>query len=81
MPKVKLNAFDIEILNESDEGKKYLEYNSKVGGEPFGYCEGMPDLGIEDNFGGVVGLYEECMKRNITWQELLKTSGKYDELS
>ena len=80
MAKVKLSTFDIEILNESDEGKKYLEYNDKVGGEPFGYCEGMPDFGIEDEFGGVTGLYDACIKRGITWQELLHTTGKYDEI-
>lgn len=80
MKKVELDEIDIEILNKTEEGRAYLEYNDKIGGERFGLCIGMPDFHIEERFGGEAGLYRECIKRGVTWQELLGTDGRYDEL-
>lgn len=79
MAKAKLSAFDIEILSLSPEGKKYLEYNETIGGERFGYCIGCPD--IDTLYGGEIGLYEECIRRGVTWEELLdKRKQNWDEL-
>lgn len=75
-----LSQFEIEILELTPEGRKYLEYNEKVGGNPFGYSIGMPDFEIEEKYGGIEGLYDECIKRKVTWEKLLDTDGKYDEL-
>ncbi len=56
---------------KSEEGRAYLEYNEKVGGEPiglivpFGYPPGVKEMG------GVIAVYKECIKRGITWEELL----------
>ena len=72
MPKIEYDKSDIELFKMDEEGQKYLEYNDKVGGEPiglivpFGYPEGV------EKMGGVIAVYDECIKRGITWEELLK---------
>lgn len=69
--KVEYESWEIKMFNETEEGRKYLEYNDKVGGEPislivpFGYPEGVEEMG------GVIAVYEECIKQGITWEELL----------
>ena len=69
--KVKLDKSDIEIYMMDEEGRAYLEYNDKVGGEPigltvpFGYPSGVEEMG------GVIAVYKECIKKGITWEELL----------
>lgn len=78
MAKIEYTKTDIEIFKLNSIGRAYLEYNDKVGGEPFGYCTGMPDF--EEKYGGIEGLYEECIKHGKTWEELLNTTGKWDEL-
>lgn len=80
MAKIEYTKTDIEIFKLASIGRAYLEYNDKVGGEPFGYCTGMPDFEIEERYGGIEGLYEECIKQGKTWEELLNTTGKWDEL-
>ena len=80
MSKQELTPFDIELLELTPEGRKYIEYNEKVGGKPFGYTTGMPDFHIEEKYNGIIGLYDECIKRGVTWQSLLRTTGKFDEL-
>ena len=71
MPKIEYDKSDIELFKMDEEGQKYLEYNDKVGGEPiglivpFGYPEGV------EKMGGVIAVYDECIKRGITWEELL----------
>jgi len=80
MAKIVYDEVDIEIFEMTPRGRAYLEYNEKVGGEPFSEGVGMPIFEIEKNYGGVVGLYHECIKQGKTWQELLKTSGKWDEI-
>ena len=53
------------------KGRTYLEYNDSVGGEsiglmvPFGYPAGVEAMG------GGIAVYEECIKRGITWEALL----------
>ena len=70
--KIEYDSVDLKYFNETEEGRKYLEYNDKVGGEPiglivpFGYPEGVEEMG------GVIAVYEECIKQGITWEELLK---------
>lgn len=71
MSKIQYDAEDLEMFNESEEGRKYVEYNEKVGGEPIGLIVpiGYP-AGVEE-MGGVIAVYEECIRRGITWEELL----------
>jgi hypothetical protein len=72
MAKVDLRPEQIELLLQMDEeGKAYLEYNEKVGGEPIGLFIpfGYPS-GVEET-GGVVAVYRECIKQGVTWEDLL----------
>ena len=69
--KVQYEDWEIRSFKETEEGRKYLEYNDKVGGEPiglivpFGYPEGVEEMG------GVVAVYEECIKQGVKWEDLL----------
>ena len=71
LAKIEYDAVDLKYFNETEEGRKYLEYNDKVGGEPigmivtFGYPEGVAELG------GVIAVYEECIRAGVTWEDLL----------
>ena len=71
MPKVIHDSVDLKFLNETEEGRKYLEYNDIVGGEPiglivpFGYPPGVEEMG------GEIAVYNVCIKRGITWEDLL----------
>jgi len=71
MPKQKYENWETKHFLETDEGRKYLEYNDKVGGEPIGLTVpiGYPH-GVEE-MGGVIAVYDECIKRRITWESLL----------
>ena len=72
-----------DIYSKSPIGRAYLEYNEAVGGEPFGFSDSMPaDIyeAVDTQYGGVVGLYHECIKQGKTWEELLDTTGIWDEL-
>lgn len=78
MLKFKLRPEQIELLKQDEEGKAYLEYYEKIGGEPIGltvpigYPEGVQEMG------GVIPVYKECIKKGVTWEELLNYKG-YDE--
>ena len=69
--KVQYEDWELRLFNKTDEGRAYIKYNDVVGGEPigqivpFGYPEGV------EKRGGVIAVYEECIKRGITWEELL----------
>lgn len=81
MAKVQYDKVQEEIFSFTPQGRAYLEYNEKVGGEPFGYTIGMSmDVDIDAEYGGVVGMYHECIKRGKTWQELLGITGGADEI-
>ena len=69
--KIAYKKWEIEQFRESEEGRKYLEYNEKVGGEPIGLISpiGYPD-GVEE-MGGVIAVYEECIRQGVTWEKLL----------
>lgn len=71
MSKIEFDSVDLKFFNKTEEGRKYLEYNDKVGGEPIGLIVpfGYPD-GVEE-MGGVIAVYEECIKRGKTWEDLL----------
>ena len=71
MAKIEYDSVDLKYFKETEEGRKYLEYNDKVGGEPIGLMVpfGHPE-GVEE-MGGVIAVYEECIKQGITWEELL----------
>lgn len=69
--KIQYEDWEIKSFEETEEGRKYLKYNDKVGGEPiglivpFGYPEGVEEMG------GVVAVYEECIKQGVKWEDLL----------
>ena len=65
----KLDEIDIEILNLSNTGRKYLEYYYKFKSKPIILSAGMPD--ITEMYGGVIGLYDECIRLNKTWEQLI----------
>ena len=71
MSKIEYDSADVQLFKGTPEGKKYLEYNEKVGGEPigltvpFGYPQGVEEMG------GVIAVYEECIKQGVTWEDLL----------
>ena len=69
--KIEYDSVDLKYFRETEEGRKYLEYNDKVGGEPIGLIVpfGYPD-GVEE-MGGVIAVYDECIKQGITWEDLL----------
>ena len=71
MTKLFYEEYEIELISTTEEGRAYLEYNDMVGGEPLGLTvpTGYPD-GVEE-MGGVILVYKECIKRNITWEKLL----------
>ncbi len=71
MSKICYDSVDLTLFNETEEGRKYLEYNEKVGGEPIGLIVpfGYPP-GVEEK-GGVIAIYEECIRQNKTWEDLL----------
>jgi hypothetical protein len=71
MSKIEYDSVDLKYFKETEEGRKYLEYNDKVGGEPIGLIVpfGYPD-GVEE-MGGVIAVYDECIKQGITWEDLL----------
>lgn len=80
MGKVQYENWEVKLFKETEEGKKYLEYNDKVGGEPigqmvpFGYPKGVEEMG------GVIAVYDECIKQGVTWQELLKYTPPEDAI-
>lgn len=80
MPKVELDPDEVEFLNLSELGRAYLEYNDKVGGEPLGLTVpyGYPE-GVEER-GGVIAVYKECIKKGVTWEELLKYEQPRDDV-
>lgn len=71
-----LDEVDIELMQETEEGKKYLEYHKKFNSKPFAYGQGMPD--IDELYGGIIGLYDECIKKGKTWEQLIGSG--WDEI-
>lgn len=61
-----------EYYEKSEEGRAYLAYYDVTGGGEIGYMQptGYPD-GVEQ-MGGPTAVYRECVKRGITWEELLR---------
>lgn len=76
--KIKIDDIQKELYQLDEVGRAYLEYNEKVGGEPIGLTMpyGYPE-GVE-SMGGVIAVYQKCIKQKKTWQELL---GIDDEVS
>lgn len=69
--KKQLEQYEIDILKADEEGRAYLEYNDKVGGEPLGLFVpfGYPP-GVEER-GGVIAVYKECIQKGVPWETLL----------
>ena len=75
-----IDDIDREIYNLTGEGRAYLQYNEVIGGDPFGFTVGMPVEADPELYGGIAGMYQECIRREITWEELLQWDGHSDEL-
>ena len=75
-----IDAIDREIYNLTEEGRAYLQYNEVIGGDSFGFTVGMPVEADPELYGGIAGMYQECIRREITWEELLQWDGHSDEL-
>ena len=71
MAKIKYQAWEVKLFSETEEGRKYLEYNDKIGGEPIGLTVpyGYP-CGVMQ-MGGVIAVYEKCIELGLPWEELL----------
>jgi hypothetical protein len=56
---------------EREEDKAYEEYNKIIGGDPIGLeiPNGYPE-GVEER-GGVIAVYNECIKKGVKWEKLL----------
>lgn len=71
MERYEIEDYILEDLLETEEGRLFVEYNKLTGGDPigltvpFGYPKGVEQMG------GVEAVYKECIKKGITWQELL----------
>lgn len=67
---MKLTEKEKKILQDEEE-LAYQEYKKKVSGEPIGLIIpfGYPP-GVEEK-GGVIAVYKECIKKGVTWEELL----------
>lgn len=80
MAKIELSRGQIELFNMDDEGKAYLKYNDLIGGDPIGLTVpfGYPD-GVE-SMGGVVAIYDECIKQGKIWEELLNYKEPLDKV-
>ena len=72
----KLDEEDIEIFEETEEGKKYLEYYEKFKSKPFIRGVGMPN--VFETYGTIINLYDECIKQNKRWEQLVGDG--WDEL-
>jgi len=77
--KVKISVGQRELYSKDAEGRAYLEYNDKVGGEPIGLVmpNGYPE-GV-DEMGGPIAVYQECIKQKKAWQELLGINDQIDD--
>ena len=60
-----------DLYEVTAEGRAYLAYYDATGGNPIPLIQptGYPD-GVEQ-MGGSAAVYRECVKRGITWEELL----------
>lgn len=62
-----------QILRLSPEGKAYIEYNKRIGGEsiglnvPYGYPSRVQDYLDEGHT--IEEIYRECIQRGISWEE------------
>ena len=60
-----------DLYEVTAQGRAYLAYYDATGGNPIPLIQptGYPD-GVEQ-MGGSAAVYRECVKRGITWEELL----------
>lgn len=60
-------------LLETPEDRAYKDYCKAIGGNPEPIGRQVPDgypPGVEEK-GGVIAVYEACIKEGCTWEELL----------
>lgn len=71
MAKINYSEGEIRIFQMDEEGRKYLEYNDKVGGEPLGLIVPIGYPSGFEKYGSVIKVYEECIRLGVTWEDLL----------
>lgn len=77
-----LSQKEKEILSQTPEGKAYVEYNERIGGErlglnvPWGYPPCVQDY--LDQGHTLEELYKECIERGASWEELFSCYIEYD---
>ncbi len=66
-----MDEFDRELYSRTPEGRAYIEYFEATGGDPIGLIVpiGYPD-GVEE-MGGPEAVYRECIRKGVTWEDLL----------
>lgn len=68
-----LKEAEKELLRQSPEGKAYVEYNERIGGDrlglevPWGYPPSVQNYLDEGHT--VTEIYEECIEAGISWEE------------
>lgn len=69
-----LDQVDKEILRNSPEGRAYVEYNERIGGDnlglnvPWGYPSRVQKYLDEGHT--VEEIYRECLRKGISWEEM-----------
>lgn len=62
-----LEDYQKDILEDTEEGKAFLEYHKKFGTAPFPLSRNTPDF--TNDFKDLTALYNYCIENDITWQE------------
>lgn len=66
-----------ECYEKTEEGRAYLAYYDVTGGGEIGYMQPTGYLDGVEQVGGSTAVYRECVKRAITWEELLHFQDDY----
>lgn len=63
----------IESLRKTSEGRAYIEYNKRIGGDMIKLSAGYPYeiQSCVDEGHTIEEIYEECISAGITWYELI----------
>jgi hypothetical protein len=77
-----LSEIDKQLLSITPEGRAYVEYNERIGGEVIGLEEpwGYPPCISEYLEQGhtLEELYRECIERGVCWEELFSCYIEHD---
>ena len=77
-----LDTIDKQMMSTTPEGRAYIEYNEKIGGDriglevPWGYPPCIEEY-LEQGH-TLEGLYRECIERGVSWEELFSCYIEHD---